>query len=298
MKWWQRLRKGRQLEQQLDAELTFHLEGLVAEHMADGMPEDEARRRARLEFGGMDQVKEECRDARGTMWVEAAWQDTRLALRSLRKTPGFAAAAICTLALGIGANTAIFSVVYAVLLKPLPYTNPDELVAISSYIPQMEARFPSMPVRAVDFLEYRRTATAFAGLSALAPIELNLTGSGEPERLNGARVSANFFSTVGIAPERGRAFDEEEDQTGRDQVAIISHALWVRRLVRIRASSNRRSLSTANPTRLSGSCRQGSCFPPAGNCIRSWPLARAWMCGSRWRSRATTSPTKAAGTTA
>jgi putative ABC transport system permease protein len=166
---------------------------------------------------------------RATLWVETTLQDIRLALRTLRRSPGFAAAAIVTLALGIGANTAIFSVVYAVLLRPLPYAKPDQLVAVAGVVPQMRARFPSMAMRARDFDAYRRSNSVFSGMSALRSQDFNLTGAGEPERLYGARVSANFFSILGVQPERGRTFVPEEDDSGRDHVVVISHALWARR---------------------------------------------------------------------
>jgi predicted permease len=227
--WWQRLRRSGRLENQLDAELQFHLERQVADNIRAGMPEDEARRRARLEFGGLDRAKEECRDARGTMWVEATVRDIQFAWRTLWKSPAFALAAICTLALGIGANTAIFSVVYTVLLKPLPYADPGQLVAVAGVVPQMRARFPSMAMRARDFAAYRRSNSVFSAVSALRSTEFNLTGVGEPERLYGARVSANFFSMVGVQPERGRVFFPEEDEPGRDHVVLISHDLWARR---------------------------------------------------------------------
>ncbi|MGD0201817.1 MAG: ABC transporter permease [Bryobacteraceae bacterium] len=229
MNWWQRLGKSGELEKQLDAELRYHFERQVEDNIRAGMPEEEARRRVRLTFGGVDQVKEDCRDARGTMWVEATMQDIQFAWRTLWKSPGFALAAICTLALGIGANTAIFSVVYAVLLKPLPYANPDQLVSVAGVVPQMRARFPSIPMRARDFDAYRRSNSVFSGISALRSQDFNLTGVGEPERLYGARVSANFFSMLGVQPERGRTFFPEEDEPGRDHVAVISHDLWARR---------------------------------------------------------------------
>ncbi len=229
MNWWQRLRRKDQLETELDAELRFHFERQVADNTRQGMPEEEARRRARLEFGGLDQVKEDCRDARGTFWVEATLQDIRFALRTLRKSPGFAIAAICTLALGIGANTAIFSVVYAVLLKPLPYADPGQLVSVAGVVPQMSARFPSIAMRAHDFDAYRRSNAVFSAISALRSQDFNLTGAGEPERLYGARVSANFFSMLGVQPQRGRMFVPEEDEPGRDRVVVISHGLWARR---------------------------------------------------------------------
>jgi predicted permease len=227
--WWRRLRKGGEAEQQLAAELRYHVERQVEDNIRAGVPEEEARRRVRLEFGGVDQVKEECRDARGTMWVEATLQDLQFAWRTLWKSSGFALAAICTLALGIGANTAIFSVVYAVLLKPLPYAEPGQLVSVAGVVPGMRARFPSMPMRARDFDAYRRSNSVFSGMSALRSQDVNLTGVGEPERLYGARVSANFFSTLGSQPERGRTFSPEEDEPGRDHVVVISHDLWVRR---------------------------------------------------------------------
>ena len=229
MNWWQRLRKSGELERQLDAELRYHFERQVEDNIRAGIPEEEARRRVRLEFGGVDQAKEECRDARGTMWVEATVQDLQFAWRTLRKSPGFALAAICTLALGIGANTAIFSVVYAVLLKPLPYADPGQLVSVAGIVPQMRARFPSIPMRASDFDAYRRSNSVLSGISALRSQDFNLTGVGEPERLYGARVSANFFSMLGVQPERGRTFLPEEDEPGRDQVVVISHDLWARR---------------------------------------------------------------------
>jgi predicted permease len=227
--WWQRFRKTAQLESQLDAELRFHFERQVEDKIREGMPEEEARRCARLGFGGLDQVKEECRDARGTMWAEATRRDLQFAWRTLWKSPGFALAAICTLALGIGANTAIFSVVYAVLLKPLPYADPGRLVSVAGVVPQLRARFPSLAIRARDFDAYRRSNSVFSGISALRSQDFNLTGAGEPEKLYGARVSANFFSMLGVQPEVGRTFSPDEDEPGRDRVVVISHDLWARR---------------------------------------------------------------------
>jgi len=227
--WWQRLVRPAHLEDRLDAELRDHFERLVAGNLSRGMAPDQARRAARLEFGGLDQVKEDCRDVRGTLWVEATWQDIRFAARTLRKSPGFTAAAIGTLALGIGANTAIFSVVYAVLLKPLPYAAPDRLVTMTTYIPQVRDRFPSLPVRAIDFLEFRKSNSVFSEMAALEAADFNLTGAGEPERLYGARVSASLFALLGLQPERGRGFLPEEDQPGHDRVDVISHEVWMRR---------------------------------------------------------------------
>jgi len=129
--WWQRLWRRRQLEQQLDRELGFHLEQHTADLVARGYDPQEARRQARLALGGPEQVKEECRDARGTRWLEDLAQDLRYALRSLRQRPGFAAVALLTLALGIGATTVMFTVINGVLFRPLHYRDPDRLFTLN-----------------------------------------------------------------------------------------------------------------------------------------------------------------------
>ena len=155
-------------------------------------------------------------------------RDLRYTLRMLGRSPGFALVATCSLALGIGANTAVFSVVYAVLLKPLPYAEPDRLVSIAGFVPEMRAMIPTMALRAADFDAYRRSSAAFSGMAALRSQDFNLTGSGEPVRLYGARVSANLFSLLGVQPEYGRSFLPEEDAPGRDHVVVISHDVWER----------------------------------------------------------------------
>jgi hypothetical protein len=130
MTWWQRLLRRKELEQQLDRELRFHLDQHAADLVARGLSPEEARRQARLALGGPEQVKEQCRDARGTRWLEDLWQDTRYALRTLRERPGFAIVAILTLALGIGATTVMFTVINSVLLKPLAYPDSERLVTL------------------------------------------------------------------------------------------------------------------------------------------------------------------------
>jgi predicted permease len=249
------------MEDRLSAELRYHFDRLVVDRVRGGMTEGAARRAARLEFGGLAQVEEDCRDARGTMWLESALADLRYALRTLGRSPGFAFAAIATLALGIGANTAIFSVVYAVLLKPLPYARPAELVAIATYIPEMRERFPSLPVRATDFVEFRRASTKLSQVAAIGPAGFNMTGTGEPERLFGARISANLFSLLGVMPARGRAFLPEEDRPGRDHVVILSHDLWMRRFGGDPATVGRTLLLDGDKYEVVGIMPAGFLFP-------------------------------------
>jgi predicted permease len=196
--------------------------------------------------------------------MRTLWQDIRYIARTLAKTPGFALAAIGTLALGIGATTAIFSVVYAVLLKPLPYADPGQLVSVSGFVPELRARIPSMPMRATDFDAYRRSNSVFSGMSALRPQDFNLTGAGEPERLNGARVSANFFSMLGVQPELGRTFLPEEDEPGRDHVIVISHGLWARRFGGDPGALNRTVSLDGGSYVVVGIMPEGLLFPTGG----------------------------------
>jgi predicted permease len=164
----------------------------------------------------------------GNEWRDRMAEDLRYALRLFAKNRGFATVVIVTLALGIGANTAIFSIVYSVLLKPLPYVHPEQIYSVEVVVPERRDQIPSLPATVQAFLECR-ASKAFAGLTALTPTECNLTGDGEPERLGGARVSANFFSFLGVPIERGRAFSSDEERPGNEQVVVISDDLWRRR---------------------------------------------------------------------
>jgi predicted permease len=161
--------------------------------------------------------------------IEAFFQDLQHSARVLWRSRGFAAAAIATLALGIGANSAIFSVVYAVLLKPLPYYQPDRLAAIHIEVPQFKGQAGSMAARPRDYLEWRRRNTMFSDLAIFAATALNLTGQGEPERVGGLRVSPNLFPLLGVPMALGRPFRPEEDTPGEDAVAILSYSFWMQR---------------------------------------------------------------------
>jgi len=158
--------------------------------------------------------------------------DLRYALRTLGRSPGFTAIAILTLALGIGANTAIFTVFNAVLLRPLPYPEAGRLVAIQEIVPKWARFGPTLPVNAAHFREWRKQAGAFEGLALVHDVALSLTSGGEPERVWAQRVSADFFPLLGIQPARGRTFAEDEDQPGKDRVVVIGDSLWSRRFHR------------------------------------------------------------------
>src|SRR5437867_6396622 len=212
-------------ERELREELDFHAEMQIRSNLQLGMTPEEARRQARIQFGSGVKAEEECRDARGILFVESVLQDFRYALRQLRKDWRFASVAILTLALAIGANTAIFSVVDAVILKPLDYKDSSQLVVIHETIP----KFGSIPVNAAHFLEWQNNADLFEQMALIGTASLILTGSGEPERLAMARVSPTLFPMLGIQPTLGRTFVDADDQAGRDQVVLLGHELWRRR---------------------------------------------------------------------
>ncbi|MGH9735636.1 MAG: ADOP family duplicated permease [Candidatus Acidiferrales bacterium] len=226
MHWLTRLLRKSRAHRQLDSELRFHLERQIADYIASGMRPDEARRRARLDFGGLDQVKEQVHAAHRGYFLETLLQDIRYGLRMLRKSPGFTAVAIITLALGICANTAIFSVVDAVLLRSLPYPDADRLVVLSEELPRAGGLNVSLP----DFLDWRAQNRSFDQMAAFAPNSFTLTGSGEPTSVRAGFVSWSFFPLLGVKPLMGRTFTESEDKPGATFVAVISYSLWRSRL--------------------------------------------------------------------
>jgi putative ABC transport system permease protein len=205
-----------QLEERLDDELQFHIDMRTAEFLAGGMDPGEARARARRIFGNSALLKERTREMDTIRWLETLWQDLGYAVRMLRKSPGFTTVAVLSLALGIGGSAAIYSVVSAVLLRPLPFPDPDRLVQAAN-----DGYYPPGGVVA---LQQRSRTMDFAGFTL--GVDLNLTGQGEAWRLTGSSVSANFFTVLGVGVELGRAFRPFEDQAGRDNVVIISHAIW------------------------------------------------------------------------
>ena len=161
--------------------------------------------------------------------MDSLINDVRYAFRALLRRPGFTAVAVITLALGIGANTAIFSVVHGVLLEPLPYVESDRLVALRQSNLTANVAQPDAQISPGNFLEWQRQNTTFSSLAAYRTVSYNLTGDGNPERLLSARVSSDLFKLLGAQPIWGRDFLAEEDQPGRDKVVIISQGLWHRR---------------------------------------------------------------------
>src|ERR1051325_4562095 len=187
------------------------------------MKPEEAARQARMDFGG-ESVKEEYRAVRGDSFVESALQDERFGLRMLRRSPGFAIVATITLALGLGANTAMFSVIDAVLLRPLPYVDPDRLVYILDPNPSKGVFrvFSSPP----NFLHLRAAAQSVTGMAATSGRTLTLSGSGDAQRLKALLVTPEFFAVLGVDTIVGRTFTAEEGTYGHDKVAILSFHLW------------------------------------------------------------------------
>jgi predicted permease len=226
MNWWQRLWRQKQMEEELEKELRFHLEEHVNDLVAQGFPRDLARRNARLALGGQEQVKEECRDARGTRWLKDLLQDFRYALRTLRQRSGFAAIAILTLALGSGATTVMFTVVNSVLLKPLAYPEADRLITLHG---KTEKYGENWGFSYPEFHDYQNSTRTLGSVAAWTYGGGTATKPGEAEYLFGRQVSSGLFSVLGVPLIAGRAFLPEEDQPGTTPVAVISYSLWKRR---------------------------------------------------------------------
>lgn len=226
MNWLARLFRRNKMEQQLDKELRFHIEQHAADLIASGVDPIEARRRARLAIGGPEQVKEECRDARGTRWLEDLWHDLRYALRVLQQRPSFSAVAIFTLALGVGATTVMFTLVNGVLLKPLPFPEPDRLVAVNGKSANWNVElFGKQNLAYKDFLDCARSSSS-AELAAALFDNSTVSAPGEPEYVDVRQISSNFFSVLRVPLFQGRTFLPEEDRIGATPVAIIGYSFW------------------------------------------------------------------------
>jgi predicted permease len=232
MKLWSRLRswlgailRRSRMESEMDAELHFHIESRAEDLMRSGITREEALRRARVEFGAIEAVKEEGREARGVSFFDELLQDLRFGLRILRKSPGFTAVAVLTLTLGIGANTAIFSVVNAVLLSPLPYVNAHRLMLVKELLPNLSAE--PFNVSGPDIAEIQKLNHVFEGVGGFRVWTYEFSGRGTPARVTANRISSDLFDVLGVEPVVGRVFEPQEEEFGH-QVVILSYGFWQR----------------------------------------------------------------------
>jgi predicted permease len=216
------LLQKKRVEEDLDREMLFHLDRQIAENIASGMPPEDARRAAVRGLDGITRIKEECRDMRRTDWIDDFLYDLRHAVRTLANGPGFATVIVLTLALAIGANTAIFSVVNGVLLRRLPYPDQDRLVRFF----MTNAAYPKFPINPWDFVDFRARNRSFQSMAIMSRADAQLSGVGEPVRLTGFLVSGAYFRVLGIGPERGREFDFRDELPGSGHVAILSDRIW------------------------------------------------------------------------
>jgi putative ABC transport system permease protein len=225
--WLRMIVQRSRMEREMDAELRFHMEAYAEDLVRSGVPRQEALRRARLEFGGIENAKEECREALGVHFAETLLQDLRYGLRTMLHAPGFTLTAVLALALGIGANTAIFSVVNAVLLRPLPYGQPDRLLQVWHTPPQKS--FPGMPIFTVspaNFLDWRTQNHSFEGMAAYGFGRYTITGSGHPETLRVVAATNGLLSILHAQPLLGRRFLDGEYEPGHEHEVLLSYGLW------------------------------------------------------------------------
>src|SRR5262245_41988955 len=215
-----RRRDDEDLEQELDA----HLAMLVDDYRRRGLSVREARRAAMVAVGGRAQLREEHRRTRGLQWLEDLIVDFRYACRACLRQPGFTVTVVVTLAIGIGANTAIFSVVRRVLLEPRPYADANRLVTLNEVWPQLPG---PRPVSMLNYLDWTRQNTVFDRIAAASWGSVTLSGAGDPVYVNGSTVSPAYFEVLGLRAALGRTFLPGDDRPGRDRVVILGHRLWV-----------------------------------------------------------------------
>ncbi|MGB6876956.1 MAG: ABC transporter permease [Candidatus Acidiferrales bacterium] len=211
------------MDKEMEEELRAHIQDRANDLERSGVPRAEAERRARLEFGGYQKYKEEIREAMGTHFLETLIQDLRYGLRMLRKSPGFTAVAVLTLALGIGANTAIFSVVDAVLLRPLPYKSPARIVSLFEEWPQ---HLGPGPASGPNFLDWSRESQSLTDMAAFTPTDATLTNAGPARVVHGLQVTPNIFSLLGVNASLGRTLLSGDERAGSGTIVVISYAIW------------------------------------------------------------------------
>src|SRR5215510_11687498 len=225
MYWLRRLFRKEKTEKQLDSELRFHIEQLTADYVNSGMSPAEAQRRAKIEFGGLEGVKEECRESRRVHLIETLLQDVRYGMRIMRRTPGFAIVAILTLTLGIGANTAIFSGGDGVLCNPLPYPHPEELITLHESKPN----FQYGSISYLNFRDWQKDNHTFSAITISRGNSFILTGRGEADQEDALLITADLLPILGVKPLLGRNLAPGEDEIGAAPVVLISAGLWRRK---------------------------------------------------------------------
>ena len=211
-------------EREMDQELSFHIEMQTALNVRKGMTPEQARTEALREFGGVEKFKEQCREERGGRWMEQLFQDLRFGVRNLLKYPGYSAVVILILALGIGANTAIFSVVHGVLLRPLPYPQEDRLVILRQSAAGIDLE--DVRVSAVEMGDYRARSRALSNLVEHHTMPFTLLDRGVPHRVQTGVVSWSFFDVLGVKPILGRTFRPEDEKPEAEPVLVLSYEYW------------------------------------------------------------------------
>ncbi len=221
---WKNFFLPRRAERELDAEMRDHLDRQIAENVRRGMTPDEARRQAMISLGGIEQVKQDCRDERPARLLADLWRDVRHSVRGLRRRPGFAAVAVITMALGIGANTAVFSVVYGVLMRPLPFANGRRLIVLQQTAPK--AGLHDVPFSVKELNDYLTQSRTLEGIAEHHSMSFLLLGGEEPLRVQTGVVSANFFSLFGVQPVAGRTFTDSDASHDAPGVLIATDKFW------------------------------------------------------------------------
>jgi predicted permease len=262
------------LETDLNEDIQAHLEMLVTENIQHGMSPEEARYAARRSFGGVEQMKEIYRSQRSLQSLETLVQDLRYGIRQLRRNPGFAAVVIVTLALGIGATTAIFSTVNGILFRPLPYPRSDRLISVLQAGPGI-----GNPVSYPNFFDWQAQNHVFSGMASYHGAEFTLTGAGEPLHVRGETVSAGLFGLLEVKPFIGRGFEPQDDQRGAN-VVILSHSLWRDRFHSDRSVVGRSAALDNKTFTIVGVMPAGFQFPPAGHTDLWTSVAVDWESGS------------------
>ncbi|HEV2388983.1 MAG TPA: ABC transporter permease [Candidatus Acidoferrales bacterium] len=271
------LLRRRIADAELDEELRDHLRRSVEEAVARGMPLRQARRAALLALGGVEQVKERCRDARKANWLPDLFHDLRYGIRLLRKSPGFTAVAVATMALGIGVNTAVFSLADAALLEPLPYPSANRLVMAWERVRLPSYRNERNDPAPGNFADWRRQNSVFEAMAAIEDKSFNLTGTGEPARVEGEAVSASLFSLLRSQPALGRVFDAAEDAPGGPHVVVIGYGLWASRFGRDPRILGKSILLDGAGYTVIGVMPRNFLFPDPANFHSASPEDQLWV---------------------